>query len=289
MARSTLFLHRLSVLDFAFLAPGQGFQGESFHVSAELEGELDAQGFILDFGPAKKLLKALVDTAVDHKLVVPSHPLLSGTAKGFRFENLEYHAPQEAVTVLDAPEVTIEALEKFLEDEIQNQLPANVKRVKFRLEQEGRFFQEPNYRYTHGLRLHEGNCQRLLHGHRNPIEVWLGKDRQSKLEEFLALEWAGAHFTFAPTLLNQNQVDLPLGRRIENHPGLAELGYTSPQGEFWAKFPASRVILLNQEPSIENIARLGWERLVNEGASKEIRVVAYEGINKGSCFQQSNP
>lgn len=287
MARSTLFLHRLSVLDFAFLAPGLGFQGESFHVSAELEGELDAQGFILDFGPAKKLIKSLVDSSVDHKLVVPTHPLLSGTAKGFRFESLEYHAPQEAVVLLEEEQVSLASLEKFLEETIQPELPSNVKRVKIRLEQESRFFQEPNYRYTHGLRLHEGNCQRLLHGHRNPIEVWLGTERQSKLEELLALEWAGAHFTYAPTLLNQNQVDLPLGRRIENHPGLAELGYTSPQGEFWAKFPASRVILLEQEPSIENIAKLGWERLVQEGVSKDVRVVAYEGINKGSCYQIS--
>ncbi len=285
MARSTLFLQRFTVLDFAYLAPQQGFQGESFHVSAELEGELDHQGFILDFGPAKKLLKAIVDESLDHKLVLPNHPDLVGTAKGFRFADLEYHPPHEAIAVVENPEVTIAALEALLQTEAVEKLPANVKSVRFFLQQEGRFFHEPNFRYTHGLRLHEGNCQRLIHGHRNPIEVWLAGERQTKLEEFLALEWAGVHFAHAATVLNLSDLDMTVGRRQEKNPQQAELGYESPQGEFWARFPASKLVVLEQEPSIENIARLGWQRLIAEGAPKEICVVAYEGINKGSSYR----
>jgi 6-pyruvoyl-tetrahydropterin synthase len=285
MAHSTLFLQRFTVLDFAFLAPGQGFQGESFHVSAELEGELDAQGFILDFGPAKKLLKEIVDESLDHKLVIPNHPDLVGTAKGFRFEQLEYHPPHEAIAVVESPEITISALESFLQTEASAKLPANVKSVRFSLQKEGRFAHEPNFRYTHGLRLHQGNCQRLIHGHRNPIEVWLAGQRQTKLEEFLALEWAGAHFAHAATIYNLADLDLSLGRRQEKNPHFAEIGYESPQGEFWARFPANKVVVLEQEPSIENIARLGWQRLVAEGATTEICVVAYEGINKGASFR----
>jgi 6-pyruvoyl-tetrahydropterin synthase len=283
MARSTLFLNHFTVLDFAFLAAEEGFQGESLHVSVELQGELDSQGFILDFGVAKKILKALVDESLDHKLVVPNHPDLKGTAKGFQFRGFQYHAPQEAVVVLESESITIKDLEAYLNALAREKLPKNVEAVRFRLEQEARFFQEPNFRYTHGLRLHEGNCQRLIHGHRNPIEVWLGNDRLTQWEEFLALEWAGAHFAFAPTLRNTS-LDLPLDRRLEKHQGIAEIGYESPQGEFWAEIPASRVILLDQEPSIENIARLGVRRLRESGAPKGIRVVAYEGINKGASF-----
>jgi len=281
--RQTLFLRDFTVLDFAFLHGEQGLLGDSLHVSAELEGELDEQGFILDFGPAKKILKKLVDDTLDHKLVIPGlNSRLKGTAKGLEFAGLLYEAPDEAVEVLEGEEITIPLLAEFLEKEAMQRLPANVKGVKFLLRPEARFDSEPNYRYTHGLRLHDGNCQRLLHGHRNPVEVWRGSERVRALEEFLAAEWENAHFTFAPTLVSK--LDLPLGRRQKALPGLAEIAYDSPQGSFRAHLPAARIILLSTEPSIENIARLGAERLQAEGHGL-LRVVAYEGLNKGASFK----
>lgn len=282
--RQTLFLRDFTVLDFAFLGK-EGLQGESLYVSVELQGELDAQGFILDFGPAKKILKAIVDETLDHKLVIPGlHPSLKGTAKGLKFAELLYEAPDEAVEVLEGEEITPALLEDFLQAEAMSRLPANVKGVKFSLRPDSRFELEPNFRYTHGLRLHNGNCQRLLHGHRNPVEVWLEGKRSTEWENFLVKEWENAHFTFAPTLKNRAELDFALGRRQHQHPGMAEIEYESPQGFFRAEISASRIILLETEPSIENIARLGANRLRSEGILQELRVVAYEGLNKGASF-----
>lgn len=282
----TLFLRNITVLDFAYLSDTHGWRGESLHVHVELAGELDAQGFILDFGPAKKILKALVDETLDHALAVPAlHPALKGTPDGFAFLGLGYEAPAAAVRMLEGEKITLALLTSFLETEARERLPANVKSVRFTLEEEGRFGSEPNFRYTHGLRLHEGNCQRLLHGHRNPIEVWIEGARSRPWEEFLATEWEDAHFTYSPTL--KTKIDLPLGLRQKNLPGLAVVEYSSPQGFFRASLPASRIILLDTEPSIENIARLGAERVRQAGEKKAIKVVAYEGLNKGASFTLS--
>lgn len=278
-----LFLHNFTVLDFACLSAERGLEGMSFYVSAELEGELDEQGFIFDFGPAKKSLKQVVDTALDHRLAVPAlNPAIQGTATGFAFAGLEYDAPAEAVAMLETAEITLPILEKFLADEAMQVMPKNVTSVRMELIPERRFERDANFSYTHGLRKHQGNCQRLLHGHRNPIEVWIDGRRDEKWERFLATEWDGAHFTVASTLANRAELDLPLGRRTRR-PGTAWVEYESPQGFFRAALPAEKIVLFETEPSIENIARVSAERLRSEGV-KTAKVVAYEGLNKGASF-----
>jgi 6-pyruvoyl-tetrahydropterin synthase len=276
MLENTLFLRDFSVLDYAYFDPRLGLQGESLYVSAALEGELDAQGFIFDFGPAKKLLKKIVDERLDHKFLVPKS-LSSLSAPG---ENFEYEAPLEAIERIDSDSVNREALEAFLEQEARAVMPPNVRRVRFHLREDPRFLVEANFRYTHGLRLHEGNCQRLFHGHRNPVEVWLDGQRAPQWEGWLAREWEGAHFVHQETLRGG---DFQLGRRQKKNPAQVEIYYRSPQGEFRAKMPASRIIVLATEPSIENIARLGYQLLEQEGLMGHT-VVAYEGLNKGSSF-----
>jgi 6-pyruvoyl-tetrahydropterin synthase len=279
----SLFLHNFTVLDFAYLSREEGLLGDSYYVSAELEGELDEKGFIFDFGPAKKALKQVVDEALDHRLAVPAlDPTLRGTADGFEFGGLSYQAPAEAIAMLEGEEITLPLIEGFLAAEAMNLMPANVTSVKITLVPESRFETQANFRYTHGLRLHNGNCQRLLHGHRNPIEVWVDGRRSPEWESFLGKEWEGAHFTYAPTLKNHGDLDLPLGRR-SRRPGTAWVEYSSPQGFFRAGIPAEKIVLLDTEPSIENIARISAERLKSEGV-KNARVVAYEGLNKGASF-----
>lgn len=280
-ALTSLFLRDFSVLDYAFLDPRVGLQGESLFVSAALEGELDAKGFILDFGPAKKILKRLVDERLDHRLITPR----SATGSSFEWESengekYSYASPAEAVQNLDSNRVTREALEGFLEQEAKALLPANVKRVRFHLREEPRFVVEANFRYTHGLRLHEGNCQRLFHGHRNPVEVWVDRQRAPLWEGWLAREWHDVHFAHKETILSG---DFQLGRRQPKNPGRAVIAYRSPQGEFRAELPAARVVALETEPSIENIAKLGHELLAAEGLVGHT-VVAYEGLNKGASF-----
>lgn len=289
MPSTTLFLRDFTVLDYALLSAEGGLQGESLYVSVELTGTLDHQGFIFDFGPAKKALKKLVDDTFDHKLVVPSRsPGLTKTAAGWALksgeENFVYSAPEEAWTVLGGALVTAEAIAAELASRARAVLPANVEGVRFELREESRFARDANFRYTHGLRYHDGNCQRLFHGHRNPVEVYVDGARNEEWELLLATEWEGAHFTAAATLTNRAELDLPLGVRVFNHPGTAEIAYTSPQGIFRSAMPAARLVLLEREPSIENISRAGFDLLRRKGVTGALVVRAYEGLNKGASY-----
>src|SRR3989338_4314218 len=70
-AKHTLFLERFMSIDFAYLQGNGELSAQSVFVSIEISGALDSNGFVIDFGDAKKLLKETIDNAVDHKCLVP--------------------------------------------------------------------------------------------------------------------------------------------------------------------------------------------------------------------------
>jgi len=293
MASPSLFLNDFTVLDFAFVSDATGISGESFFVSAELFGDTDEKDFILDFSQAKKMLKALVDEAFDHKLLVPmgagSASLSGGRMRISASDGTqwEYDCPREAFELFPDAEISAEVLQYHLARLAKAKLPANVKEARFTLTSSPRFAGEANFCYTHGLRFHDGNCQRLFHGHRNPVEVWVNGARDASWEQKLAAEWHNAHFVSLPTLTNRETLDLPLGVRQPQHPGTAEVMYSSAQGIFRASLPASRVILVANEPSIETMSELAAGTLRKLGLGGEFRVVAYEGLNKGASYRSS--
>lgn len=286
MPKTTLFLRDFTVLDCALLDSGGGLRGESWYTSVELTGELDEHGFILDFGPAKKILKKLVDEEMDHRLLFPALDAGVSLAGGVLRcgDEIAYSAPDCAWAAIPSDELGAEAVAAELSARARRLLPANVESVRFELRADPRFEREANFRYTHGLRFHDGNCQRLLHGHRNPIEVWQDGVRLPEWEVALAREWANAHFVAAATLKNRAELDLPCGARRPGLAGFGHVEYSAPQGSFSASLAASRLVLLECEPSIENIARTGHEFLRRAGLSGSFTVRAYEGLNKGAAY-----
>ncbi|NUM87958.1 MAG: 6-carboxytetrahydropterin synthase [Bdellovibrionales bacterium] len=279
--QGAIFLQKFTVLDFAFLCPRNGVQGESFFVSAEVNGALDHTGFVMDFSQVKKALKEGVDQGLDHRLAVARGTRglelrENGSHLDVRREGqLAYSCPAEAVAILEADAVTPESVIAYLEPRIRAMLPPSVSGLRLTLEEE--LVDGPRFRYTHGLRFHGGNCQRLIHGHRNRLEVFSAGRRMPAWEQDLA-RWAqDAHFASAETL----KTPLPLEERSPAGE-TAMVSYRSSQGVFTAELPANRVIAIAQEPSAENLAALAVRRLKRSHPGDPVEVRFYEGIHKGA-------
>lgn len=288
MTAPVLFVHRFTVLDYARVTT-DGFEGESVYVDAELMGELDSRGFLMDFGPVKKLLKGLVDEVIDHRLAVPAKaPQLRFRLNGEQAEldcrkgsdhGFYYRAPIEAFAVLDAERVDDAAVMRFLEQRVTPRLPPNVREVRFSLTPATELEREPSFRYTHGLKLHEGNCQRLIHGHRNVIEVKIDGRAHRAGAELLADFFHNAHFVEHGDL----DVSIPIGQRFAEERRCSVM-YHGSQGRFDAQLPIERLLPMNCEPTVENIAVFahGWISRQLDVEPSRVSVLAYEGLHKGA-------
>src|SRR5581483_9319056 len=118
-----LFVQQLTVIDCAFLDAARGLVGESWIVDLELEGDLDDQSMVLDFGEVKKRLKKAIDGAADHKLVVPMNSqALQLNRAGGRIElffsaktgPIEHQSPSAALCQLESADVDADALAAHL-------------------------------------------------------------------------------------------------------------------------------------------------------------------------------
>ncbi|MDR3416480.1 MAG: 6-carboxytetrahydropterin synthase [Nevskia sp.] len=272
-----LFVEQLSVIDCAYLDAQRGLVGESWIVDIELEGELDGQSMVLDFGEVKRRLKRALDASADHTLVVPArHPQLElqrgGERVGLLFRGpadgpIEHHAPLQALTLLDAETVDAASLAAHLGRVLAEEVPPNVAQVRLKLRNE--VIDGAYYHYTHGLKKHAGFCQRIAHGHRSRLQIRRGGGRDAELEAAWARRWR----------------DIYLGTREDlrqRQNGRLRFAYAAAEGVFELELPESRCDLLDADTTVERIAEhiAAATALQHPGTPVEVR--AYEGVMKGA-------
>ncbi|MFG1497393.1 6-carboxytetrahydropterin synthase [Saccharospirillum sp. HFRX-1] len=279
-----LFVDNLTVLDFSYLHPNRGVVGESWIVDVELEGELNDEGMLFDFGHVKKLLKAALDSGLDHTLVVPlALPGLKVTEEqeGERLDieyrdangqlKFRYQAPREAVFQLDSQSVSIEAARPALEAHLNTLVPANVRKVHLHLHTEqidGAF-----YHYAHGLKKHQGDCQRLCHGHRSRLEIWRDGQRDTEVER----DWA-QRFSDIYLVTAEDQLD-------STEPNLTHVGYDAEQGRFDVWLSSQQCYAMHSDTTVELIATHLAHELGREHPQSQWRVKAFEGVRKGAIAE----
>ncbi len=273
-----LFVERLTVIDFSFLDPRRGMVGESWIMDVELEGELDPQGMVFDFSDVKKTIKNWVDKELDHKLVVPgaSGGYYRNTDHGsgsltFRLDDghqIQHVGPATSVAVLKRlSSITPNAVAKYIETQLKSILPKNISRIKVKLCAEkiaGHF-----YHYTHGLQKHQGNCQRIAHGHRSKIQIEVDGERAQKWEK----HWAGLFR------------DIYIGTRSHVVPASAgnytRFEYLAEQGLFAIELPTKYCYFVDTETTVEFIAKHIADEMA-ELTTGSIIVRAFEGVGKGA-------
>jgi 6-pyruvoyl-tetrahydropterin synthase len=281
---TTLFVHNLTVIDAARLDPERGVVGESWLVDVELEGTLNPQSMVLDFGDVKRQVKEAVDRDFDHRLLIPAGyrecrienlpvEMKQVTLRG-AFGQIRHLSPEIAIAEIDTERVDADSVAAAIQAQLGPSLPDNVTRFRIHLHHEeitGACFQ-----YTHGLRKHAGSCQRIAHGHRSRLEIYRDGARDRELENRWGQRWKEVYIASRTDIIASSE---------QGGVTYIHLGYTTHEGRFEIELPEERCYLIDADSTIENLAQHLAERLKQEQPESDFRVRLFEGVNKGAIAE----
>jgi 6-pyruvoyl-tetrahydropterin synthase len=288
-----LFVNDLTVIDFSYCCEQRGIVGESWIVDVLLDGSLNEMSMVLDFGVVKKQIKAIIDEAVDHKLLLPmqntaitlveSNHNQGHQCLDFASQNGNYYlqSPQCAFAQIDSETIDIAAVNEHLTAIIKAQLPENVAGLTLTLRPEvidGAF-----YHYTHGLKLHDGNCQRIAHGHRSKIQIFKNGLRDNKLETLWAKRWHDIYIASEQDRIAVQDIQLSAQAKLNLTPDHQYFSYHAPQGRFDIAVPTQVLDVVDCDSTVELLADFICRQLKTDlTTADKIKVVAYEGVAKGA-------
>ncbi len=278
-----LFVRDLTVIDFSYLCQRRGLLGESFIVDVELHGELDSTSMVFDFGHVKKVIKKAIDQLVDHKLayaegcsgldvreVEGMHVIQLQSERGL----IEVASPAHAHVAIAGDAITETTVAAFLTAQIKPLLPSNVENLVFSLrsEKSNGFY----YHYSHGLKKHDGNCQRIAHGHRSTIEIFQNGMLVPRLNKYWSERWQDIYLGTGEDLVEH--ADCPL-LTPDDHRYFFR--YQAPQGDFQLSLPKTHCGIVPCDTTVECLAQYIADTLAALETA-DYKVVAYEGVGKGA-------
>ncbi|WP_445354859.1 6-carboxytetrahydropterin synthase [Microbulbifer sp. EKSA008] len=277
-----LFVDNLTNVDFSYLDSRRGIVGETWLANAALDGALDEQGMVCDFGIVKKTLRHWLDDQVDHRLLVPTRsPQLTlehnrdQVNLTWLLENgasIKVSGPEQAFALVDAELITPESVAVWCVQQLASHFPDSVEKLKLSFHCE--VIEDAFYHYSHGLKKHLGNCQRIAHGHRSRIQVMTGGQRDTELEKYWAERWEDIYLGTREDLVSTTADD----RSEEIH----NFAYSAQQGNFTLSIPAKVCEILDCDTTVEQLAQYIANTLAAREPGKAITVRAYEGIGKGA-------
>ncbi|TMM44037.1 6-carboxytetrahydropterin synthase [Colwellia ponticola] len=290
-----LFVDNLTVIDFSYLCKQRGIVGESWIVDVLLDGSLNEMSMVLDFAVVKKQIKAIIDDAVDHKLVLPIQEKALTLADSphndghqvidFNSDVANYYlqSPACAFASIDCLQITIAEVTKHLTAIIMAKLPSNVQGLTLVLRPED--IQSDYYHYTHGLKLHDGNCQRIAHGHRSKIKIFVDDKRDAKLEAYWCKRWQDIYIASENDRVAAKDIQLSTHAISNLTPEHQYFSYHAPQGRFDIAVDTKVLDVVDCDSTVELLADFILRQLkaeFSELTDKNVKVVAYEGVAKGA-------
>lgn len=297
----TLFIKDVAKIDCALFDPTLGIIGQTWYVDVYLTGPLDDNGFVYDFSPLKAMIKNILASSFDHTTIIPvgSQSVQYGESDGLEHWQLRskprsggevlwsYVCPKNAVFPIRCVALKTLIIEQEFSRILRHRLEAPIQNLSVKLREEATTPTEASYRYTHGICGHKGLCQRLFHGHRSRIEVYVGEERRPDLEHYIVRDIFGSNVHIATLRQIKSGAEhfLETGRRgISDAP--VTLAFKGNLGYYEGILPASRIFLVEQETSVECISR-EIARVIkrDENTAEKIRIVCYEGIDKGAIAE----
>jgi 6-pyruvoyl-tetrahydropterin synthase len=278
-----LFVDNLTNVDFSYLDDKRGLVGETWLASVLLDGGLDQTSMIWDFGVVKKVLRNWLDDELDHRLLVPTKSeRLSYEINDNRItlswnfgsgDVLTMDAPLEAVALIDTKRIDEKTAAQWSIKQLAGYFPDNLDHIQLTFEAEE--INTPYYHYSHGLKKHDGNCQRIAHGHRSRIQIWCDGARDKNLENNWAERWSDIYVGSKDDLVGTH----------DDEQAQMYFAYDAPQGHFKLSLPKRVCYIMPCDTTVECIAAHIAEVLHNENPKRRITVKAFEGLNKGAIFE----
>lgn len=276
-----LFVNNLTIIDSSLLDQRRGMVGESWRVDVELEGNLNSQGMVLDFSDIKRHVKQTIDREFDHKLLVPAadqNCLITEHGKEVRVEFqlasgawIRHSSPTTAITRVDSDHIDQESLASAIMQKLSPGLPDNIDHFQLRLQHEST--SDPSFHYSHGLKQHCGNCQRIAHGHRSRIEVYQDGERNREIETVWAELWRDIYIGTKSDLVDESTSD---GEEY------LCFGYQAEHGEFRLDLPKQLCYIIDTDSTVENLAQHIADKLKQDHPDSSFQVRVFEGVDKGA-------
>jgi 6-pyruvoyl-tetrahydropterin synthase len=266
--------------------------GESWIVDVMLEGGLDDQNMVLDFAKVKRTIKNTIDDVADHRLLIPTAcSEVRWQQQGdrvwmdFSSQKGDIHlaCPSQAFALIPTEIIDFDSVNSFLQKALREALPSNVQGINLTLRNE--VLDTPYYHYSHGLRKHDGNCQRIAHGHRSPITVFENGVAEPKWDEYWAERWHDIYLGTEEDLVDVTELELSQQSHAndETHFGFH---YVAPQGDFQLAMPKGLCEIIPHDTTVELLAEFMASTLANKVPNSHFKVIAYEGIGKGAIAQK---
>ncbi|KKO50525.1 6-pyruvoyl tetrahydropterin synthase [Arsukibacterium sp. MJ3] len=283
-----LFVNSLTVIDFSYLDLKRGMVGESYIVDAELHGSLDDTAMVFDFAKVKKVIKQAIDQLVDHKLAIPTACqavtlCATDTATVVHYNSdrgtISLASPADAFACIATTQINEQSVSEFLQENIKPLLPANVERLVLTLRPEASngFY----YHYSHGLKKHDGNCQRIAHGHRSTIQLYVDGMLSPRLNKQWSERWHDIYLGSATDLCDSSAL-----QQLAGQADAYCFRYQASQGWFELVIPQRHCEIVPCDSTVECLADYIASELKAMDNSKTYKVVAYEGVAKGAIAQQ---
>ncbi|MGH1441349.1 MAG: 6-carboxytetrahydropterin synthase [Cellvibrionaceae bacterium] len=281
-----LFVDNLTNVDFSYLHPQRGLVGETWLASIVLEGALDQQGMVCDFGIVKKTVRNWLDEHIDHCLLVaeqadnlthntthsdtPNTIELTWQYGDEKQHLIECKSPHQAITLIHHTDINAESVSAWCVQQLRQLLPDTIDRIilSFQPEPIEHYF----YHYSHGLKKHAGNCQRIAHGHRSTIEIVCDGKRDHQREKEWCERWRDSYIG------TKEDISVPANVLKEN----VYFSYQSEQGYFDISLPRDTCHIIDTDSTVEFIAQYIAQTLKEQSPQHAFQVKAYEGVGKGA-------
>jgi 6-pyruvoyl-tetrahydropterin synthase len=296
----TIFLNDVMKVDGALFDPSKGVIGQTWKIDVTLTGPLNENGFVYDFSDFKKLVRKVLKSSLDHALIIPINSqsvvfkgqsrgecwvMRSRNGKGVAEQEWSYISPPGAVFPSRSVALNRQVLEQEIVRSLRHRLPQEILNITAILREEDAVATEAVFRYTHGIAHHTGMCQRLFHGHKSRIQCYVGDERRPDYEHYLVRDILGSHVHIATPSQYKSGAVIPVSYRGKTKDPIT-LSYEGSQGYFEATLPSDRVFMVDEETSIECIAR-ELARVVKreEATTDKVKIICFEGIDKGAIAE----